>query len=313
LTHQDDKIIFTRTNMISGIIFDIKRYAIHDGPGIRTAVFLKGCPLECWWCHNPEGQRSRPELMFRSNRCKAFKACVDICPQEAISWEDGSITNWEACDDCGKCAEVCTAGAREIVGRSVSVDQLLKEIERDTPFYDQSGGGVTFTGGEPMYQQEFLWEALLACKNLKIHTVVDTSGHASWEGFELIHPLVDLFLYDLKLMDDRRHKQYTGVSNRLILENLQKLSEVGAQINVRIPLIPEINDDEENIELTSTFLAGLPYLNLIELMPYHEIGLAKYQALGMKYKLEATHPSTRVHIKEVEGILLRHHLPVIRH
>lgn len=296
--------------MTSGIIFDIRRYAIHDGPGIRTAVFFKGCPLACWWCHNPEGKSSQPQLIFRSNRCQRSKACLEVCPPGAISWVDGPITDWQICDGCGKCVEVCYAGAREMVGRIVSVDQVMAEVERDMLFYDQSGGGVTFTGGEPMFQREFLQEALLACKNQGFHTTVDTSGHVSWEGFMMINPLVDLFLYDLKLMDETKHKQYTSVSNQTILDNLQMLSSAKAHIIVRIPLIPGVNDDDENIEQSASFLAGLHYLDGVELMPYHEIGLAKYQALGMKYKLESTQPATKQRIEEIENILIHYHLPV---
>jgi pyruvate formate lyase activating enzyme len=295
------------------MIFDIKRYAINDGPGIRTAVFLKGCPLECWWCHNPEGQSSQPQLMFRSNRCKASKACIAVCPQKAISWVDGSITNWKACDDCGKCAEVCFAGAREMVGRVISVDQLMVEILRDLPFYDQSRGGVTFTGGEPIFQREFLYGSLLACKNQEIHTTVDTSGHASWEGFEAINPLVDLYLYDLKLMDDARHRQFTSVTNQMILENLQRLSRLKAHICVRIPLIPGINDDRANIEESAAFLASLPSLDAVELMPYHDIGVAKFEALGMEYRLKEIHLASKDHIEEIESILIDRKLPVIKH
>jgi pyruvate formate lyase activating enzyme len=296
--------------MTTGMIFDIKRYAINDGPGIRTAIFFKGCPLNCWWCHNPEGQNSQPQLMFRSNRCKSLKECIKVCPRNAIHWADESITDWNVCDDCGICAEVCYPGAREMVGRTVSVNQLMEEIERDIPYYDQSGGGVTFTGGEPMFQREFLQESLLACKNQGIHTTVDTSGYASREGFESIYPIVDLFLYDLKLMDELKHIKYTSVSNRVILENLRKLSEVNAHIIVRIPLIPGVNDDVENIEQSAEYLAGLPTLDGIELMPYHEIGLTKYQALGMDYKLIDTRPSGNQHIKELEEIFSRFLLPI---
>jgi pyruvate formate lyase activating enzyme len=299
--------------MISGMIFDIKRYAIQDGPGIRTAVFLKGCPLDCWWCHNPEGQRAQPQLMFRSNRCKSSKACLLACPRDAITWKEGSVTNWDECDDCGKCAEVCYAGAREIIGREIDINQLMAEIERDIPFYDQSEGGVTFTGGEPMQQREFLEEALLACKERQIHTTVDTSGHTSWENFSSILPLVDLFLFDVKLMDTDKHIKYTAVSNRRILDNLRKLSSAKAHIIVRLPLIPGINDDEENIELCGSFLAAIPYLDGVELMPYHEIGIAKYEALGMKYRLENTKSPTEEQIGKVEELLSNYHLPVVKH
>ena len=299
--------------MTTGMIFDIKRYAINDGPGIRTAVFFKGCPLGCWWCHNPEGQSAQPQLMFRSNRCKSSRACLQVCPQDAIIWNNGSITDWEVCDDCGKCAEVCYAGARELVGRSVTVNQLLDEIERDIPFYDQSGGGVTFTGGEPIYQKEFLGEALLVCKEKQIHTAVDTCGHSSWDNLKAILPLVDLFLYDVKLMDENKHITYTSCSNRLIVGNLQKLSETGAHIIVRIPLIPGINDDDENLDACASFLAQLPSLDGVALMPYHDIGLAKYQALGKKCKLTNTLSPTNEQIAEAEELLSSYRLPVIKH
>ena len=299
--------------MSSGIIFDIKRYAINDGPGIRTAVFFKGCPLECWWCHNPEGQSRQPQLMFRSNRCKFSRTCLTVCPRGAISWKSGSVTDWDACDDCGICAEMCFAGARELVGRKVTVDQLISEIERDIPFYDQSDGGVTFTGGEPVYQKEFLEHVLIACKERQIHTAVDTSGHTSWENLKSILPLVDIFLYDVKLMDENKHMIYTSISNRQILGNLQKLSEAGAHILVRIPLIPEINDDDENLVQCATFLTRLPSLDGVALMPYHDIGLSKYQALGMKNKLDRTMSPSNERISAVEELFSRYHLPVSKH
>ncbi|HSB67265.1 MAG TPA: glycyl-radical enzyme activating protein, partial [Anaerolineales bacterium] len=254
--------------MTTGIIFDIKRYAINDGPGIRTAVFLKGCPLECWWCHNPEGQSSKPQIMYRPNRCKSMQACLEACPVGAITWNDGPQTDWNICDHCGKCADVCYSGARELIGREVDVDQLMAEIERDIPFYDQSVGGVTFTGGEPLLQMKFLDEILVACKKQHIHTTVDTSGYSSWANLQTILPIVDLFLYDIKLMDATKHLKYTHVSNRRILSNLEKLSAEGASIIVRLPLIPGVNDDEENLHQCGSFLASIRNLQGVEVMPY---------------------------------------------
>ena len=299
--------------MVNGIIFDIKRYAINDGPGIRTAVFFKGCPLKCWWCHNPEGQSSLPQLMFRSNRCKTSKDCIEVCPQNAILWDDESITNWEACDHCGLCAEVCYAGARELVGHTISVDQLMVEIVRDIPYYDQSGGGVTFTGGEPMFQREFLLEALLACKQQGIHTIVDSSGYAPHDGFKSIYPLVDLFLFDLKMMDGQKHIKYTCVSNDGILDNLKRLSDARAKIIVRIPIIPGINDDIDEIESMASFLEKLPCLEGIELMPYHEIGINKYGALGMNYRLMGTKTPADQQIMEIEKVFKKYRLPIQTH
>jgi pyruvate formate lyase activating enzyme len=195
----------------------------------------------------------------------------------------------------------------------VTVKQLLAEIERDIPFYDQSRGGVTFTGGEPMFQRAFLREILLACGEHEIHTAVDTSGYTSWDGLDEISSLVNLFLYDLKLMDEDKHKKYTSVSNQIILRNLQKLSQKKAHIIVRIPVIPGINDDIENLESTASFLSSLPHLDGVELMPYHDIGLAKYEALGITYRLEHTKSPASSQIEQAEDILASHHLPLLEH
>lgn len=307
------RLYLQQFNMTYGTIFDIKRYAINDGPGIRTAVFMKGCPLNCWWCHNPEGQSPRPQLIFRANRCKGAQACLQACPLGAISWNESSITDWGTCDQCGKCAEVCFSGAREIIGRKVTVSELMEEIGRDIPFYDQSGGGVTFTGGEPLLQVRFLRDALLECKKQNIHTTVDTSGQTSWSNLLSILPMVDLFLYDIKHMDADKHVIYTSTSNRKIMNNLSNLAEEKAAIIVRIPLIPGINDDEQNLVQTAMYLASLPHLQGVELMPYHEIGVAKYQALGMQYKMGETPTPTNVQITSVEDIFSSYKLPVIRH
>lgn len=271
--------------MLTGTIFDLKRYAINDGPGIRTAVFMKGCPLDCWWCHNPEGRSSHPQLMVRTIRCRLCGDCVKSCPQSAISLGDQVVTDKARCLDCGTCAQVCVHGARELVGRVVTVDELLREIERDVVFFDQSGGGVTLTGGEPLMQPRFVIELLRACKDHGIHTVLDTSGYASWPVMAEVAGQTDLFLYDLKLMDDARHHEYTGVSNRLIISNLKRLSAAGENIIVRIPLIPGVNDDEQNLKLTQRFLVNLPNLAGVEVLPYHDIAQAKYAALDLAYRL----------------------------
>jgi pyruvate formate lyase activating enzyme len=288
-----------------GTIFDIKKFAIHDGPGIRTTVFFQGCPMTCWWCHNPEGQSAQPVLLYRANRCVLCGSCVKVCTQDGIeirphpdplSSPKGApigrcaTTDRTRCDVCGECVEVCYYGAREVSGREMTVAEVMSEIERDVPFYDQSGGGVTFSGGEPLLQSEFLVELLRECKAHQIHTVVDTSGYADWEVIESIRPDVDLFLYDLKLMDDVRHQKYTGVSNELILNNLKRLAFSGEQIAIRIPLIPGINDDVENLRQTAAFIAELPNITGVELMGYHDIAAAKYESLGMAYPLPDTAP-----------------------
>ncbi len=292
----------------TGTIFDIKKYAIHDGPGIRTTVFFQGCPLSCWWCHNPESQSRQPVLLYRANRCVLCATCVETCPKNGIEiFSSGNgrgganfvriegegkiaITDRTNCDVCGACAEVCYHGAREVSGKEMTVREVLAEIERDVPFYDQSGGGVTFSGGEPLNQRKFLEELLRECKAREIHTVVDTSGYAAWEVIDGIRDDVDLFLYDLKLMDNVRHKKFTGVSNELILNNLQRLADNGKQIEIRIPLIPGVNGDAENLEQTAAFIAKLPNITGVELMGYHDIAAAKYEALGMVYPLPDTAP-----------------------
>jgi pyruvate formate lyase activating enzyme len=282
--------------MLTGTIFDLKRYAINDGPGIRTAVFLKGCPLDCWWCHNPEGRSPYPQLMVRANRCRLCGECVKACPQGAIRLEDRVYTDTTLCQDCGACTQVCVQGARELVGRTVTVPELLKEIERDVVFFDQSGGGVTLTGGEPLMQPRFASELLKACQAHGIHTVLDTSGYAQWDVVAQAAVHTDLFLFDLKLMDDVRHRKYTGVSNQHILLNLKRLVAGGARVIVRIPLIPGVNDDEGNLRQTRQFLTGLPGLAGVEVLPYHDIAQAKYSALELAYRLPelASPPAERV-------------------
>jgi pyruvate formate lyase activating enzyme len=217
---------------------------------------------------------------------------------------NGSIeTDRSKCDSCGTCAETCYYGAREISGKEMSVSDVMKEIERDIPFYDQSGGGVTFSGGEPLTQCSFLLELLRACQMQEIHTVVDTSGYITWEALDSIREYTNLFLYDLKLMDDKRHIQYSGGSNKLILSNLQQLTQSGAQVFVRIPLIPGINDDERNLRQSADYVAELPNITGIELMGYHEIAKAKYEALGMSYRLNGTKPPTAEHLQQAGSIL----------
>jgi len=290
--------------LINGIVFDIKKFSIHDGPGIRTTVFFKGCPLSCWWCHNPESQASEPELVFWESRCIRCGTCQAVCVQGAISWDGDVIsTDGENCTLCGDCVAVCYAEAREIAGREMTVAQVMTEIERDIPFYDESGGGVTFSGGEPLLQRDFLFALLRACVEKEIHTAVDTCGFAPWETLDDIREHVDLFLYDLKLMDDAKHRKLTGVSNELILDNLQMLATRGHNIALRVPIIPGINDDDENIRQTGTFAAALPHLNGVHILPYHYAAAEKHKRLNKVYGLPETRPPSDERMAETAQLL----------
>lgn len=298
--------------MIIGTIFDIRRYSIHDGPGIRTAVFFKGCPLACRWCHNPEGRAYGPELIFRPARCILCDDCLTVCPNGAVSRRGDQIHIDRArCHLTGACAAVCPAEALEIVGREMTVEQVLAEVERDRPFYEPSGGGVTFTGGEPLAQPRFLLDLLAACRTRGLHTVVDTSGYVPWPLLDEIRPLVDLFLYDLKLMDDARHIEWTGVSNADILANLRRLAEAGQALLIRIPLIPGVNDDEDNLRQAGAFLAGLPLPPPVELLAYHNIAEAKYAGLGLEYGLAQVRPPDAAHMKRCGAILAEYGIRVM--
>ena len=296
--------------MTTGTVFNIQRYSIHDGPGIRTTVFLKGCPLDCWWCQNPESQLSGQEMIFWGDRCIGCGACSLNCPSGAIQIKNGiPITEKEKCILCGKCIEKCPALAREMIGKKLTTEEVIKEIEKDLVFYKESGGGVTFSGGEPLGQSEFLEGLLSGCRKKKIHTAVDTSGYISWEILNKISPKVDLFLYDLKLMDNERHKKYTGEFNELILENLKNLSSVHNNILVRFPVIPGINDDYQNIKEIGKFLSSLK-ITQVSLLPYHYIGIDKYRRLGMTYKLADIQPSSEEKLSEISAILRKFNLNV---
>lgn len=303
-------------------IFDIKKYAIHDGPGIRTTVFFKGCPLSCMWCHNPEGISLTPQVIYDEKRCIGCMACIEVCPDNCLLMKQknsskifqnhsvpleenkAGLDNFEQfeCKHCGACADICPSRARELVGKQHSVNTILRLIKKDIPFYENSKGGVTFSGGEPLMQWEALLELLKGCRDLEIHTAVDTTGFALWPVLEKIAAFTDLFLFDLKMMDDQRHKFYTGVSNQLILSNLEKLSMQKSLITIRIPLIPGVNDDNTNIDKTGQFILSLTdnmadsgrgeCVTEVHLLPYHDFQQSKYSKFGIEYRAQDISPPT---------------------
>jgi len=287
--------------MKNGVIFDIRKYSIHDGPGIRTTVFFKGCPLRCWWCHNPEGQDVEPELVYRKSRCIGCGECSKSCKREAILLLAQSISvDREKCVPCNNCSRACSSDALSIVGKQMSAKEILEEIEKDRTFYEESGGGVTFSGGEPLMQPDLLNALLSGCKERAIHTVVDTCGFAQYEIIDRIRDKVDLFLYDIKTMDCRKHRKYTGASNKQILKNLKNLAESGSSIVISFPIIPGINDDDKNVTRTAKFISSLPNIQQVNLLPYHRAGIEKYKNLDKPYKLSKIQPPSNQRIKSVK-------------
>lgn len=255
---------------MTGNIFDIQKFSVIDGPGIRTTVFFKGCNLKCGWCHNPESQKKHTEFLFYQSKCVSCGMCAKVCDRG-----DGE------CTLCGKCTLYCPVHAREICGKDYTVEEVFRQIEADKLFYDTSGGGVTFSGGECMLQIDFLEAVMQKCRQAGIHTAVDTAGCVPWEHFQRAIPFADMFLYDMKCVTESLHRKGTGVSNRLILENLEKLSkETNADIIIRIPVIPGFNADDDEMRRMADYVAGL-CVKSVELLPYHAMGENKYAALGM--------------------------------
>lgn len=297
---------------ITGYVFNIERFATRDGPGIRTTVFLKGCPLHCLWCSNPESMRPEPQLFFFKNLCQKCGQCVQVCPQNATSAnpEDRIISiDRTLCNSCGKCVEICPAKAREISGKIMTVDEVMAEIKKDALFFQNSGGGATFSGGEPTHQPEFLTELLKRCYDAAIHTCLDTCGVVQPEVLESILQYTDLILFDNKHTDPVKHKELTGIDNRLILNNLRMIVTKGKKVIIRVPLIPDYNDSEENIRSIAKLMNELG-LQKIDLLPYHAFGKNKYERLGMEYKLSDLKPHTSAQIEQIKATLESYGLQV---
>ncbi len=263
----------------SAIVFDVQRSSMHDGPGIRTTVFIKGCPLRCKWCHNPESQNPKPELLVYPEKCIGCGHCVPVCPNGSRKGFAADFDK-DACIACGACAAVCSTGALVLKGQATDVATLMATVCRDKVFYDVSGGGLTVSGGEPLMFPDFLQALLSAAKTEGIHTCIETCGYAPWTSFEKILPLTDLFLFDYKMTDAQKHKTWTGVNNHLILENLQKLNAANKNVLFRCPLIPGVNDDEAHLKAIGNLCRNFPNAIGVEVLPWHNMGIGKRIALG---------------------------------
>lgn len=269
-----------------GMIFNIQRYSVQDGPGVRTTVFVKGCPLRCLWCSNPESQRAYPQVSHRNTLCTKCGRCLEACPKDAISLSQAGIRiNRSKCDNCGRCVPVCYPGAIEVLGREVTVDEVVAEARKDVLFYRNSGGGVTVSGGEPLAQPDFVSAVLRRCQDDGLHTTVDTCGYAPPEALTKVLGYTDLVLFDVKHLQEEPHRMATGVSNRRILANALAVARAGVSMIMRLPLIPDINDSEDNVRGTARFAQELGVRRL-DLLPYHRFGISKYTNLDRRYRLD---------------------------
>jgi pyruvate formate lyase activating enzyme len=293
--------------MVKGLISYIQKFSIHDGPGIRTTVFLKGCPLECLWCSNPETISREPEILFSENICMGCGLCFKACQNGAVKMVQGQppLRNRDLCTGCGDCAEACPKNALLLRGKWMSSQAVFAEIEKDLPFYKRSGGGVTLSGGEPFLQAGFIKELLKMCTEKGIHTAVDTSGYTQWSSIEQCMAYIDLFLYDIKHMDPVAHQKGTCVSSQLILENLKKLFNLGKDIVLRLPLIPDFNTSAQNLKQVAAF-AGEAGAKEIRILPYHRYGRGKYKKIGKKYALEALQLMDEQDVEQAKKILEKH-------
>lgn len=273
---------------MEGRIFNIQRFSTDDGPGIRTTVFLKGCPLRCIWCANPESQKSERQLGYRESKCRGCGKCFNVCDSGAISLADAVPfvrIDKSKCTNCGKCSKQCSAGAMKLFGEYKSADDVFREVEKDTGYYARSGGGVTVSGGEPMLQSGFVYELFRKCREIGIETALDTCGYYPTESIRIIEDVTDLVLFDMKIFDRNLHKKYTGVYNDIILDNLHCFLDAGIKVFIRIPLIPNITDTDENLQAIADYIRILGMDLHVDLLPYHNYGENKYKMLGMKYAL----------------------------
>jgi len=290
--------------MSTGLIFDIKKFAINDGPGIRLTVFFKGCNLLCQWCHNPESMSPKVQKMYNAKKCIGALSCVENCPNDALKMtSEGIVTDYNVCNLCGKCAEVCPTKAFEMLGATIPISELMKKIDNEAIFFDQSGGGVTFSGGEPLMHSNYLLEALKECGNRMYHRVVDTTAFANQDTLLEIAKHTELFLIDLKVMDSKKHKAFTGVNNEKILSNIVALSKTNCELIFRIPLIKDVNTSKDNIEETAKFINSLEGNRVVvNLLPYHNIAENKHLKLGNPINIKVFKTPSKIEIEEIISI-----------
>lgn len=287
---------------IEGTVFNIQRYSIHDGPGIRTTIFVKGCPLRCGWCDNPESQNPYPEFFVKKDRCNQCAKCLDVCAPRAIALDEtGLRIERTRCNFCMKCADICPTGALSRVGSIITVKEAVMVASRDELFYRNSEGGVTISGGEPLYQEGFTRNILQECKERLLHTTLDTCGHVHWEVFTRVLEYVDLVLFDIKHLDSEMHRKGTGVGNELILKNFQMVTK-RVKVWVRVPVIPTFNDSPQHVERLANLLTGT-HIEKVSLLGYHEWGKHKYQALGRDYQFEGISPLTEEKMQSLKNII----------
>jgi glycyl-radical enzyme activating protein len=274
---------------VKGLITDIQRFSLHDGPGIRTTIFLKGCNLSCAWCHNPETINPKPELLFYESKCIGCLHCVAVCPTGAqTTINHQHVFFRDLCNHCGKCADVCYPGASVMAGQEVTVEDVLKQVLLDRTYYQESGGGVTISGGEALFQKEFTYEVLRLCRQENIHTAIETNLVSSWESIQSLLPVLDLLMFDIKHIDDNEHRNWTGAGNSYVFDNIQKLSQTEIPFIIRTPVIPGVNDSEEVVGKIGAVVSKLPNLQYYELLRFNPLGDTKYQALGRENPFKKT-------------------------
>jgi len=298
-------VFIIKNNGEKGLIFNIQRFSVHDGPGIRTLIFMKGCPLKCIWCCNPESQSIKKEIMFTEDRCLGCGNCSQHCPSSAIQMKEGKpFIDKNKCTLCGVCAQVCPTQATEMIGEEMTVDEVMEEVLKDTNFYYRSGGGITITGGEPLVQPKFVRNLLRKCKEHGINTAIETCGYVQWDILETILEYIDLILFDIKHMNSKKHKQYTGVNNEMILQNLSNLEKFKKGIIIRVPVIPGHNDSIKNMKEIASFARRLK-IKEIHLLPYHRLGKNKYKRMKKRYNLEGIEALSKDSISKQKEVFLK--------